>query len=393
MFRDDEHTATESNENHTHDNVPDVLIRLAELDHKPDTENGERHAPEQAVHLQLAVVPQTYAVYERDEARAHSVDVRNVRCVRNGLVEHDAQQGVEVRVPDVPADVQRAGHGVCEDDGAVLEQRPRDECYWCAPLLPETEGDDQEAAEDDEADDHRGFPLVGLQRVQVEGEEEERETGCEDEQTNDVEFFGIIHEFLTEGAAVGARGDQALTTRFRFVEVEHCDERGADEGCEDGKDAEAPAPADAAGCDDAVDRIAVDPGRDEPRGCGIADKETSILELRRVGNEDCHGEVDAIVAGVEEGVGGAIRLDIVAARHEDKTEHVACNADTERERPAPDVHDLGIGELPDTGDNRGDDTCQGGKRVLLKGAGNVGRERAAAAGCEGHEEVDEPHAT
>ena len=137
LLGDDEHTATESNEDHTHDDVSNVLVWLAELDHKPDTQDRERYAPEQTVHLQLAVVvSQAQTVDERDEAATHGVDVGNVGGVWYALVEHDHEQRVEVAVPNVPADVEGPGHGVGEDDSAVLEQMPRDESDGCAILFP-----------------------------------------------------------------------------------------------------------------------------------------------------------------------------------------------------------------------------------------------------------------
>lgn len=204
------------------------------------------------------------------------------------LVKHDAQQRVEVRVPDIPAHIKRGGHGVREDYSAVLEQWPWDKRNGCAPLFPQAEGDNEQQAKDKEANDHRRLPLLLLKRVQVEGKEEECETCREDEYANDVELFEIVKDSLVKRAATRPVLDQSLSTGFGFVDEEHGDEWGAYDRCDDGEDAVAPSPAYAAGCDDAIDRVPIDPGGDEEWRGSIGDEEASILELGCVGDKDSH---------------------------------------------------------------------------------------------------------
>ena len=109
--------------------------------------------------------------------------------------------------------------------------------------------------------------------------------------------------------------DQTFTAGFGFVAPEHDDEWGTYKGRDDGEDAKAPAPADTVKSNDMLDRVAVDPGSDQPGRCSVRNEEASVLELGGIGDEDNHGEVDAVVARVEEGVGCAVRFDVVAACH------------------------------------------------------------------------------
>ena len=99
---------------------------------------------------------------------------------------------------------------------------------------------------------------------------------------------------------------------------------------------------------------------------------TSSGDLVVFGDEDGDEEVDTVGTNVEEGLCRTVGLDVVAARHQDETDDVDGYTQSETERSAPDVEDLGIRELPDTTNNGGDDGSQSGQRVLLEVAGDVG---------------------
>ena len=224
--------------------------------------------------------------------------------------------------------------------------------------------------------------------VEVEGEEEEGETGGQNEQSDDIEFAKIVLQLLHEGAVVDMLLNETLTKSLFLVHVEDSDERSAYKRCDDSKDAEAPAPTNATRCHNTVDTVTVDPGGDKPRGRSIGNEEASVLELGRVCDEDSHREVNAVVAGVEEGVCSTVGLDIVGACHDDQTKDIAGAANGEGKGTAPDVHDLGVRQLPYTGNERRDDTSQSSERVFLERTGHIGSQCAVGGRREGDEKVE-----
>lgn len=86
-----------------------------------------------------------------------------------------------------------------------------------------------------------------------------------------------------------------------------------------------------------------------------------------------------------------VRLHVLTGRHHDQTEGVGGNANRQRLWTAPDVHDFGIGQLPDTSDERRDDASQGCERMLLEVTGDIDCQGRDGARAEGHEEGDKPH--
>lgn len=345
LFRDDEDAAAEGDENLAHDDVADVDVWLAELDHEADAEHGERGAPEEAVQLDAAGdVAEEEAVDDADKAGADGVDVADVGRVEDRLVEEDDVERVEVGIPDVPACVERGGHCVGKDDGAVGDQAPGDEGHGGEKSLPGAEGEDEEEAEDDEADDEWGGEARGLDGVDVEGEEEEGETRGENEETDDVEFLAEAEEGVGD-----AGGDEAELFGLALLEEEHGEEGGTGDGEDDGEDTETPAETDGA-FDEAGGCEAVDPGGDEVGRGGHGDEETSVAELGGVGDEDSDGEVDAVIAHPVENLGSAVGCDVVAAGHHDDTHGARSDHQAHSLGTAPDVHDFGIRELEQTGD-------------------------------------------
>ena len=147
LLADNERAATARDEDVAHDDVADRGIWLTEFDHERDAQDRSGHAEEQRVRLQPAGELDHDADDERPDARPDRVDVCDVRCVGDADVEYDDQETVEVAVPQGVSAVERGHHRVGEEDGAVLHQRPRDECHWRQEPLVEREGDDQEDAE------------------------------------------------------------------------------------------------------------------------------------------------------------------------------------------------------------------------------------------------------
>jgi len=196
LLGDDEGAAAKGDEELAHDYVPDVDVRLAEGNHARDAEHGHWRPEEEGVVLDFTVVAEQCADDYGSEAGPKGVNVPYVGGCCDRLVKENDVEGVEVRVPDVPACVQTGGHDEGEEDGAVLEELDGDEFGWCNVFLIEDEGDDEEDADDDEGDDERGAEAGRLVGVDAEAEEEEGETSGEDEEADDIELFGVVDESL-----------------------------------------------------------------------------------------------------------------------------------------------------------------------------------------------------
>lgn len=363
LLRNHEDAAAKGNEDEAHDDVADVDVWLAEVDHQADAEDGERDSQDEGVHLEFSVVAEGNAVDQTAGAGAHGVCVVDVTGVKDGLVEHNDEHGVEVRVPDIPGGIQGEGHGVREDNGAVFEQVPGHERDWRAILLPQAERDNQEEPEDDEADDHGRLPCVFLETVEVEGQKEERETGGKDQQTDYVELNDVVFECLEEAATAGFLRDETLSASLPVVLGEEPDERRGNDRDDDCKHAESPLESHTIDSEDAGHCRGVHPCGDEPRRSDEAEEEGSVPKLGSVGDEDGDGEVNHVVAGRPERHGRAVRLDVFAARHHDQTHNAADDTDDESNWPTPNVHDLGVRELPDTSYETCDDAGQRSQRM------------------------------
>lgn len=82
---------------------------------------------------------------------------------------------------------------------------PRDEGHGRKILLPETESNDEQTTEDEEADDEWAAPGISLVGVKREGEQEERQTGGQGQQADDIKLLGVEEGVLGNSATV--RGD------------------------------------------------------------------------------------------------------------------------------------------------------------------------------------------
>jgi hypothetical protein len=362
------------------------------VDHEADAEDGERYAEEEGVDLELAVVAEGDAVEETARAGAHGVGIVDVSGVENRLVEHNNEHGVQVRIPDIPADVQRERHGICEDNGAVVEQVPRNESDWGSVLLPEAKCDDQEGAKDDEADNQGRLPRVFLETVEIEGQEEERKTGGKDQQTDNVELHKVVLECLEETATAGFLRNETLSASLPVVLGEQPDERCGNDRNDDGEHAESPLESDATLGQDTGHGRWVHPCGDKPRRSHEGEVERSVAQLGSIGDKDGDGEVDHVVAGGPERHGRAVRLDVLAACHHDQTHDTADNANNESDWPTPDVHDLCVGQLPDTSDETRDDTGQRSQGMRRERRGDVRRQEIDTARREGKDKSQAPYA-
>lgn len=110
---------SKGNEDLRHDDVPEVLLRLAELDHEADAEHHEGDGEVAGDPLEAAGVPDGIAEDEAGEAGADSVDIGDVGGLLDAGVPDDHEHGGEVGAPDGGVGEDEGEHDAAEEDGAV----------------------------------------------------------------------------------------------------------------------------------------------------------------------------------------------------------------------------------------------------------------------------------
>ena len=241
LLGDDEGAAAKGDEDLTHDDVADIDVRLAELDHETRAEHGDRHAKVEGDPLVAPRPADGEADGDGEEARADAVDLGYVAGFRDGQTIDNLEERAKVRVPDVEAHKEGGGEHARANDGAVQEEVVGDEGDGREPLLPDAKGDEQEDAEDNEADDNGRLPEFRLHGLDVESEQEQRQTADDEEKTDDVKFAAVVEAGLRESPVAGAVGeDTALLGHAQVVDEEHPDRHG-DDGDDKGEGPETPA--------------------------------------------------------------------------------------------------------------------------------------------------------
>lgn len=175
LLHDDENAAADRDEDLAHDDVPDVLVRLAEVDHQALREDVQRHRDEQQPPEVAGLADQ-----EPDAQEQHARDdverAPHVACLGQRQVAHDLQEGREVAVPAVVGDLVRQVQETRSDDGPVgekldvQERRPSEEA-----LVQHKQGENHEP-DDDHRDDVARAPAVRRTVGEGEGEEEYRQS-------------------------------------------------------------------------------------------------------------------------------------------------------------------------------------------------------------------------
>ena len=82
-------TASASDEDLTHDDQPDVDIRLAEMDHEARPKKTDGHAKEQRLRFEATSLGNQDTCSERPDTRADVVDIANVQSLSFGQVRND----------------------------------------------------------------------------------------------------------------------------------------------------------------------------------------------------------------------------------------------------------------------------------------------------------------
>ena len=181
LLANDESTTGGGNEDLAHDNVANVLVRLAEVDHEADTENGDRDAKVHGEPLEATSLADGPTDEERPEAGADRVYVDDVAGLDHVKVVDDLEERGEVRIPDIERDEEGARKNARAEDGAVHEELVGDKGLGGEELLVEGKSDHEKTTKYEEADDEGRLPLVLLVRVKVEGQKEQGQASGDEE--------------------------------------------------------------------------------------------------------------------------------------------------------------------------------------------------------------------
>ena len=183
---ENEDGAADGDEDLAHDDVADVAVGLAEVDHQAESKSIQRDGDVKQPPVEARTTDRE-ADDEQQEARDDGEGVVDVAGLGDGDVEDDLQEGLEVQVPGVVGDlvdhVERAG----ADHGAVGEEVEGHPRRGRPVVFVHAEEDHHGEADDDHRDDPAGGPAVGGGGGEVEGEEEDHETAGEEEDTDDWE--------------------------------------------------------------------------------------------------------------------------------------------------------------------------------------------------------------
>lgn len=153
---------------------------------------------------------------------------------------------------------------------------------------------DDEAAKYGEADDDGGLPLLLLVRVDVGREKEERHASCDKQQTDSIEFAGIVIDGLLPLSIALTFGHQSHVLGLVVVVHEETKERQRDGRRNDAKDAIAL--TEARSFEEGRGHVTRDPSGDDVRRNSIGDYQALILESRCICDEDMETKIDAIVS-------------------------------------------------------------------------------------------------
>ena len=150
--------------------------------------------------------------------------------------------------------------------------------------------------------------------------------------------------------------DESLLDGLALVPVEEEPQRSTNDGHDDGEDAIRPTPADASRSNDPLASQAVDPYCDEPGRRSICDHESSIPQLRGIGDKDGNGEVEPGISSIVKDCGSRISFNVLTRGHHDEPEGHGADGKSETLRSSKVVDELGIRKFGQTGNEAGDDT-------------------------------------
>ena len=202
-----------------------------------------------------------------------------------------------------------------------------------------------------------------------------------------VKLDKVVLAGLPGGTATGLFLGNAHLDGFAVAQQEDDADRNSKGDQDDGEGAKRPAEVDIV--QEQLRNLGAGKGGSDAGGGVDAKDDHTVLEGGHVGGDNVDNVQQAEVANPVEGVGGGVHLDVDAGglhdhAEDDEEDHGAKTLDT-----APDVDDLGNGQLGDAAQDRGHDAGGGEQAVLRKGRGDVGNQVALNTTKERVDEAQE----
>lgn len=135
LTADYEGSTTEGDENLGHDNVADIVVWLAEVDHETTSEGDDWQTEVKRKPLEAARVLDGDSDNDTPEAGSDGVDVEDVSGIADVHSVDDLQVGEEVSIPKVEGNEQGGIEDTGTDDGLVFHKLPWNEGLLAKPLL------------------------------------------------------------------------------------------------------------------------------------------------------------------------------------------------------------------------------------------------------------------
>ena len=192
LLTDHQRTTREGNKDLAHDDIPDVGVSLAEVDHQSSRHDIQWDGEEECEVLELLCELDEQTDKDGKEARSDAVDVVDVTRVLDALVVHHLHVRGVVRIPAVEGDEYWGWETAGSQNGTVAEKLEGDEALAWEELFVHGEGDETQAADDEHADDGAGLPGVDLVVCEWHGEEDQDKAGADEDDADGVEFPKII---------------------------------------------------------------------------------------------------------------------------------------------------------------------------------------------------------
>ena len=388
LVADDDRPRGEGDEYLAHDDVANVAVGLAEVDHQAQPEDAEGDAKVEADGLVASRVAYQQTRGERAHDGTDGVGLGDIAGIGDAEVVHYLQEGAEIAIPAVETHKQHSRKDAGARDRTIQEERIGDECNGGEESLPCSEQNHKKDTKDQQADGEGRAPPFCLQGVEIERQEEKRDAGRQQHQANGIKLAAVMEKGLPRCALTLALRYETLLSSLAETIHHEPKQRQSDSRNDDRKCSKTPPPARPVqkGRGDGPRQ----PAGDQTRRRDERQHEAPIAQRRRIGHEDAEAILQSIVPNRVKNLRSRICLDAVARRHHDQPQRGEDDAEEIALRPAEDVEDLGEREVGNAADDAAQEADGRRERVLREGGGDVGRQRGCGAGEQALEKVREP---
>jgi hypothetical protein len=205
-----------------------------------------------------------------------------------------------------------------------------------------------------------------------------------------IEFLGIEPNILQESPAARLLDYKTVLSGLLKVALQDEVKRGGNNGEDDGERAKGPSPANI--FVEALRSLGTSESCDDVWRGGESVSQTSILQLGNIGGDDINAVCHTSKSNAVEDVGSAERGKVVAHSHENQTE---CSENGHCQKAfctAPNVHNLGSGDVYCGSHCVCDNVDNIQEGVTLKATGDIAEQTVINRGLHSIDEVQEPDA-